>query len=180
VVGIGNDETVVAAVVAEIVATELDVEDGLLFDADSIRTEVMREDTEYHGVRAKLIAHLATARITTTLDFSFGDPHRSMVIKLPELLGTGTIRLASYPPEMSLAEKVATMMSRRELNTRDRDFADTWVLSRIHRFAAGELRSAIVDVAAHRKHDVVTLAVALADIPNRQQTYTAMLGRMAF
>ncbi len=179
-VGIGNDEAAVAAVVAEIVAAELDVDDGLLFDADSIRTEVMREDTEYHGVRVKLIAHLATARITTTLDFSFGDPHRSTVIELPELLGTGTIRLASYPPEMSLAEKVATMMSRRELNTRDRDFADTWVLSRIHRFAAGELRSAIVDVAEHREHDVVTLAVALADIPNRQQTYTAMLGRMAY
>jgi hypothetical protein len=179
-VGVGNNEAVVAAVVAEIVATELDVDDGLLFDADSIRTEVMREDAEYHGVRVKLIAHLATARITTTLDFSFDDPHRSTVIELPELLGTGTIRLASYPPEMSLAEKVATMMSRRELNTRDRDFADTWVLSRIHRFAAGELRSAIVDVAAHREHDVVTLAVALADIPNRQQTYTAMLGRMAY
>jgi hypothetical protein len=180
VVGVGNDETVIAAVVAEIVAIELDVDDGLLFDADSIRTEVMREDAEYHGVRVKLIAHLATARITTTLDFSFGDPHRSTVIELPELLGTSTIRLASYPPEMSLAEKVATMMSRRELNTRDRDFADTWVLSRIHRFAAGELRSAIVDVAAHREHDVVTLAIALADIPNRQQTYTVMLGRMAY
>jgi hypothetical protein len=180
VVGVGNDEAVVAAVVADIVATELDVDDGLLLDADSIRTEVMREDAEYHGVRVKLIAHLATARITTTLDFSFGDPHRSTVIELPELLGTGTIRLASYPPEMSLAEKVATMMSRRELNTRDRDFADTWILSRIHHFAAGELRSAIVDVAAHRKHNVVTLAVALADIPNRQQTYTAMLGRMAY
>ena len=116
-VGVGNDEAVVAAAVAEIVGTKLDVDDGLAFDADSIRTEVMREDAEYHGVRVKLIAHLVTARITTTLDFSFGDPHRSTVIELPELLGTGTIRLAFYPPEMSLAEKVATMMSRRELNT---------------------------------------------------------------
>ena len=80
--------------------------------------------------------------------------------ELPELLGTGTIRLASYPPEMSLAEKVATMMSRRELNTRDRDFADTWVLSRVHSFRASELHSAIVDVAAHRNHEVVTLAAA--------------------
>jgi hypothetical protein len=179
-VGVGNDEAVVTAVVAEIVATELDADDGLEFDPDSIRTEVMREDAEYHGVRVKLIAHLATARITTTLDFSFGDPHRSTVIELPELLGTGTIRLASYPPEMSLAEKVVTMMSRRELNTRDRDFADTWVLSRVHSFPAAELRSAIVNVAEHRNHDVVTLAVALADMPNRQQTYTAMLGRMAY
>ncbi len=179
-VGVNNEETVVTGVVAEVVATELDVDDGLMFDADGIRSEVMREDAEYHGVRVKLIAHLATARITTTLDFSFGDLHRSMIIELPELLGTGTIRLASYPPEMSLAEKVATMMSRRELNTRDRDFADIWVLSRIHRFEAAELRSAIVEVAAHRNHNVVTLAAALADMPNRQQTYTAMLGRMAY
>lgn len=179
-VGVGNDEAVVAAAVAEIVATELDVDDGLAFDTDSIRTEVMREDAEYHGVRVKLIAHLVTAKITTTLDFSFGDLHRSTVIELPELLGTGTIRLASYPPEMSLAEKVATMMSRRELNTRDRDFADTWVLSHVHSFTASELQSAIVDVAAHRNHEVVTLAVALADMPDRQQTYTTMLGRMAY
>ncbi len=179
-VGVGNDESVVAAAVAEIVATEIDVDDGLAFDADSIRTEVMREDTDYHGVRVKLIVHLMTARITTTLDFSFGDPHRSTVIELPELLGAGTIRLASYPPEMSLAEKVATMMSRRELNTRDRDFADVWVLSRVLSFTASDLRSAIVDVAAHRNHEVVTLAVALADMPDRQQTYTTMLGRMAY
>ena len=43
----------------------------------SIRTEVMREEAEYHGIRVKLQAHLATARMTTTIDFSFGDPHRS-------------------------------------------------------------------------------------------------------
>jgi Nucleotidyl transferase AbiEii toxin, Type IV TA system len=61
-VDVGNDEAVVAAVVAEIVATKLDVDDGLAFDTDSIRTEVMREDAEYHGVRVKLIAHLVTAR----------------------------------------------------------------------------------------------------------------------
>jgi hypothetical protein len=35
----------------------------------------MREEAEYHGVRVRLQAHLATARMTTTLDFSFGDPH---------------------------------------------------------------------------------------------------------
>lgn len=179
-VGVGNDEAVIAAVVAEIIAAELDVDDRLVFDAGSIQTEAVHQDAEYHGVRVKLLAQLVTARITTTLDFSFGDPHSSTVIELPELLGGGTIRLASYPPEMSLAEKVATMMSRRELNTRDRDFADTWVLSRVHRLAASELRSAIVEVAAHRNHDIVTLTVALADMPDRQQTYTAMLERMAY
>jgi hypothetical protein len=178
--GVGNEEEQVAAVVREIIATELDLDDGLQFDADSIRTEVMREDDEYQGVRVKLIANLATARITTTLDFSFGDPHQSTVIELPELLGTGTIRLASYPPEMSLAEKVATMMSRRELNTRDRDFADVWVFSRVRAFDAAELRSAITSVAEHRDHEIVPLSVALENMPDRQTSYAAMLDRMAY
>jgi hypothetical protein len=179
-VGLDNDERSVALAVAEIVTTALEVDDGLEFDVTSVRTEVMREDAEYHGVRVKLTAGLATAKITTTLDFSFGDPHRSAVIELPELLGTGSIRLASYPPELSLAEKVATMMSRRELNTRDRDFADVWVLSRVHRFVAGDLRAATIEVADHRRHEVVSLRVALADMPDRQASYTAMVARMAY
>lgn len=178
--GVGNTEEQVAAAVSEIIAAQLGVDDGLEFDADSIRTEVMREEVEYQGVRVKLIARLATARMTTTLDFSFGDPPQSTVIELPELLGTGTIRLASYPPEMTLAEKVATMMSRRELNTRDRDFADVWVLSRMRAFDATALRSAITSVAEHRNHEIVPLSVALEHMPDRQTSYTAMLDRMAY
>jgi hypothetical protein len=179
-VGISNDESRVAAIVAEIASLQVDRDDGLAFDATTITTQPMREDTEYQGVRVKLVAHLTTAKMTTTLDFSFGDPQRSTVIELPELLGEGTIRLASYLPEMTLAEKIATMMSRRELNTRDRDFADVWVLSRVQAIAAPKLREAIVEVAGHRKHAVVPLAEALADMPDRQVSYTAMLNRMAY
>lgn len=179
-VGVSNDEAEVAAIVGEIAAVKLASDDGLAFDATTITTEVMREDAEYHGVRVKLVAHLATARMTTTLDFSFGDPQRSTVIELPELLGNGTIRLASYLPEMTLAEKIATMMSRGELNTRDRDFADVWVLSRAQTISAPKLREALVEVARHREHEVRPLAEALADMPDRQPTYTAMLNRMAY
>lgn len=178
--GVSNDESRLAAIVAEIATLELGRGDALSFDTTTISTEAMREDAEYQGVRVKLVARLATARMTTTLDFSFGDPHRSTIIELPELLGQGTIRLASYLPEMTLAEKIATMMSRRELNTRDRDFADVWVLSRVQTIAASKLREAINDVARHRRHDVVPLAEALADMPDRQVSYTAMLNRMAY
>ena len=179
-VGLSSEESRVAAIVGEIASLELDRDDGLVFDATTITTEAMREDAVYQGVRVKLVARLATAKMTTTLDFSFGDPQRSTVTELPELLGDGTIRLASYLPEMTLAEKIATMMSRRELNTRDRDFADVWVLSRVQAIAAPNLREAIVEVAGHRKHDVVPLAEALADMPDRQVSYTAMLNRMAY
>jgi hypothetical protein len=177
-VGVANEEAGIATVVRAIIAVALD--DELAFDETTIRTELMRDDAEYHGVRVRLEALLSTARITTTLDFSFGDLHRSVVIELPELLGTGTIRLGSYPPELTLAEKIATMMSRRELNTRDRDFADVWVLTRSLEISARSLRAAIVDVAAHRHHDVIPLAEALANMPNRQLSYSAMLRRLAY
>jgi hypothetical protein len=72
-VGIANEPEHIARVVADVVAVELVVDDGLAFDAGTIRTEVMREQADYQGVRVKIEARLATARPTVTLDFSFGD-----------------------------------------------------------------------------------------------------------
>ena len=46
--------------------------------------------------------------------------------------------------------------------------------------AAPKLREAIVEVAEHRNHDVVPLAEALIDMPERQTSYTAMLNRMSY
>jgi nucleotidyltransferase AbiEii toxin of type IV toxin-antitoxin system len=165
---------------ADLSTVELPDDDGLVFDVGTIRTQVMREQADYQGVRAKIQARLATAKPTITLDFSFGDPDRSVVIDLPELLGSGSIRLASYPPELTLAEKIATMMSRRELNTRDRDFADVWTLSRTLTLSAARLRGAIDEVAGHRGHDVIPLREALAEMPDRHAPYAAMLSRMAY
>jgi hypothetical protein len=178
-VGMSNDPKHIAQVVADVATVELADDDGLAFDASTIRTEVMREQADYQGVRVKIEAHLATARPTVTLDFSFGDPHQSVVIDVPQLLG-GSIRLASYPPELTLAEKIATMMSRGELNTRDRDFADVWTLSRTLTLDAATLRTAIVEVAEHRGHDIVPLSEALAEMPDRQTPYAAMLSRLAY
>jgi nucleotidyltransferase AbiEii toxin of type IV toxin-antitoxin system len=178
-VGIANDPEHVARIVADIATTELAGDDGLVFDIGTIRTEAMREQADYHGVRIKIQAHLATARPIVTLDFSFGDPHQSVIVDLPGLLGD-SIRLASYPPELTLAEKIATMMSRRELNTRDRDFADVWTLSRTLTVGAATLRTAIVEVAEHRGHNVIPLSEALAELPDRQAPYAAMLSRLAY
>ncbi len=178
-VGVVNDPQHIARVVAGIATVELADDDGLVFDIATIRTEVMREQAEYHGVRVKVEARLATAEPIVTLDFSFGDPQRSVLLDLPELLG-GRIRLACYPPELTLAEKIVTMMSRRELNTRDRDFADVWTLSRTLAVSAASLRTTIDEVAQHRGCDVVPLGEALAEMPDRQASYAAMLSRMAY
>jgi hypothetical protein len=66
-------------------------------------------------------------------------------------------------------------MQRRETSTRDRDFADLWAASRRHRLDARELREHLFVVAAHREQPIITMADALANMPDRQQPYAAMV-----
>jgi predicted nucleotidyltransferase component of viral defense system len=175
--GLSNDEALLGATVASIAA--LSATDGLQFDVGSIATEIMREDAANHGVRVKLDARLATAKAKVALDVSFGDPGTQIMVTLPGLLGDA-VELAAYPIELSLAEKIATMMSRADTNTRDRDFADVWVLSRQHQLPADELHRHLHTVAEHRGHPLVPLARALEHMPNRQSSYTRMLARNAY
>lgn len=175
-----SDEATVCRVVAEICALDVDPPDGIELDPTTIRTETMRAQHEYQGVRCKLAANLGRARIPFALDLSFGDPHHSTAIHLRSLLDRPAIRLHAYPLALNLAEKIVTAMQRRETNTRDRDFADLWGASRRHRIDAAEIREHILAVARHRQQPIITMAQALTQMPNRQQPYTAMLARMSY
>ncbi len=178
--GMDNDEEHVRNVVARICALEPDPHDGVTIDMATIRTKVMREEDEYQGVRCKLVATLGRARIPFALDFSFGDPDESTAIELESVIDRAPVRLYAYPLALNLAEKIVTAMQRRETSTRDRDFADLWVTSRRHRIAAPELRGHILAVASHRRQPVMPMVTALANMPDRQQSYAAMVERMSY
>ena len=140
----------------------------------------MREGDEYQGVRCKLVAGPGRARIPFALDFSFGDPGTSTTIELASVIDQPGVSLRAYPLALNLAEKIVTAMQRRETSTRDRDFADLWVCSHRFDFEAAELLGHIRDVAEHRGQAVMLLAVALANVPDRQQPYAAMVRRMSY
>jgi predicted nucleotidyltransferase component of viral defense system len=178
--GIANEESSVAEIVAEIASTTLSEPDGIEFDTTAVSAEPMRESATYRGVRAKLPAAIGVARVVVALDLSFGDPGEVEEIRYPEILGGAGIPLLAYPLERTLAEKIATMMERGELNTRDRDFVDVWVLSRLHAIDGKGLRATLVAVAEHRRHAVEPLSRALADLPDRQQSYDALRARASF
>jgi hypothetical protein len=169
--GLANDEDNVREMAASICALTPDPHDGVIFDATAIRTEIMREHHEYQGVRCKLVAGLGKARIPFAVDFSFGHPGRSTVIELASIIDQPAIRLQAYPLALNLAEKIVTAMQRRETSTRDRDFADLWVTSRRHRLDARELSDHVSAVADHRQQPIITMADALANMPDRQQPY---------
>ena len=99
--GIAGGEDNVRQVVAEICALVPDPLDGIAVEPETIKTEVMREEAEYHGVRCKLVATLGRARIPFALDFSFGDPDQLTVITLESVIDQPDIRLQAYPLALS-------------------------------------------------------------------------------
>jgi predicted nucleotidyltransferase component of viral defense system len=178
--GIANSEDNIRQIVGDICVLTPDPFDGITVDPATIKTEVMREDAEYQGVRCKLVATLGRARIPFALDFSFGDPDQLTVITLESVIDQPDVRLQAYPLALNLAEKIVTAMQRRETSTRDRDFADLWVTSRRHAIDAAELRKHVLSVGRHRGQRPISMSEALVNMPNRQQSYAAMVQRMSY
>ncbi|RLP83029.1 nucleotidyl transferase AbiEii/AbiGii toxin family protein [Mycetocola lacteus] len=132
----------------------IEVDDGVVFEEDSMVVSVIRDSDEYSGVRVKLTASLGRARLFVGIDVNFGDPiwPEPQRVRIPRLvaLGQPVLEVLGYPMVMVLAEKISTVMERGLVNSRWRDFADIYVLSHRHGIHAGELRTALGVVTEYR------------------------------
>ena len=174
--GVAGDEESLLAVVAEIAGMPAD--DGVTFDASSARASVIREHAAYPGLRISVPATLGTARLQLRLDVNFGDPVGPQEIEYPTLLADEPIDLLGYPVESVIAEKVETMISRGDANTRERDYADVLALSKVHPVEARSLRQALEQTASHRATKLMPLDTALDTLPTaRQRDWRAFLDR---
>ena len=155
------------------VIAALDVADGLVFDPASVTATTIRDEDEYAGVRAKVVATLGTARLTVGIDVNFGDPiwPAPRLIDLPRVvpLGLPPVTLLGYPLTMVLAEKIVTAIDRGIANTRWRDFADVYALTRLHPVDAAEVRASAETVAEYRKIALTPLLPELAPMGERAQ-----------
>src|SRR3546814_5930137 len=50
-----------------------DAGDGVVFDAEALRVDRIREELEYGGLRLRTTASISGARINLTIDIGFGD-----------------------------------------------------------------------------------------------------------
>ncbi|MBX9843668.1 MAG: nucleotidyl transferase AbiEii/AbiGii toxin family protein [Xanthobacteraceae bacterium] len=119
--------------------------DGILFDVEALRIDLIREQLEYGGLRLRTTARLAGARITVVIDIGFGDAIEPGVeeINLPVMLDLPAPRLRAYPRETVVAEKFQAMVLFGLANTRMKDYYDIWILSRSYVFDAERLSRAI-------------------------------------
>jgi predicted nucleotidyltransferase component of viral defense system len=169
--GLQNDADEVAARIREI--AEVDLRDGVVFDSGSITAAVIRDDDEYAGIRVKLLGVLGTARLTIGIDVNFGDPiwPAPALIDVPRILGLGQapVQVLGYPLTMVLAEKIVTAIDRGEANTRWRDFADIYTLTRVHPIDAAEFSASLKTVATYRSVELRPLASSLEGMPSTAQ-----------
>lgn len=145
------------------------IDDGLTMDADSVRAEEIRENTEYGGVRVRLVARLAGARLHMQIDIGIGDvvtPVAQDVEYLAVLpdLGLPQARLRAYPKETVVAEKLQTMVNLGMINSRMKDYFDLAEMATIHSFSGTTLTQAVTATFARRQTPLPTeLPLCLSD-----------------
>ncbi len=178
----GNRETL-----QTIVASICDVpvqDDGLLFDANTIRVTEIREAQEYGGQRVAFTGYLGSAVISMKIDVGFGDVMTpgSVLSSYPTLLPFPEPRLRTYPKETVIAEKLHAMVTLGMANSRMKDYYDLWTLSRRFQFEGQMLKQAIQATFDQRQTEVSSveptgLTIGFAEDPQKIRQWQAFLNR---
>lgn len=160
-----GDPTVahIRGVLAEVLALDVG-DDGMRFDADALEVGLIREEQEYGGVRAIVVARVATARVRLQVDVGFGDAVTPgpVAVDFPALLEFPPPRLRAYPRETVVAEKLEAMVQLGLANSRMKDFYDIVVLARMFEFDGDLLVRAIRATFERRRTPLpTTLPAAL-------------------
>jgi hypothetical protein len=139
-------------VVREVCSADVEP-DGMVFDPATVKTERIKEDSDYEGVRVRFVGLLGKARITMQLDVGFGDvvTPGAVDITYPALLDFPAPALSGYPRETVIAEKFQAMVYLRTLNSRMKDFYDVWLLARQFSFDGSVLATAIAATFENRE-----------------------------
>ena len=159
-------------------------EDGLVFNAASVRGDRIKEDQEYEGLRLNLACRLENARIPIQIDIGFGDvvTPAAAEVTYPVLLDFPPPVLRAYSRESVVAEKFQAMVMLGIANNRMKDFYDLWVLSEQFDFQGSLLCRAIRATFERRRTAVpteapVALSPEFAQDRAKQTQWRAFVGK---
>ncbi len=172
----------IATRVREICETSVP-DDGIVFLTDTIVASRIKDDTEYEGVRVRLQATVAGARIPVQIDVGFGDavePGEGMFPLLLEGFAAPAVRV--YPREAAIAEKVQAMVDLGLANSRMKDFWDVQQLTREFSFEAVKMLAALRATFDRRRTPVpettpACLTASFSSEPSKARQWTAFLNR---
>jgi len=149
--------------------------DGMVFDPATVKTERIKEDADYEGVRVRFVGLLGKARVTMQLDVGFGDvvTPGAQDITYPALLEFPAPALSGYPRETVIAEKFQAMVYLSTLNSRMKDFYDVWLLAKQFAFDGAVLTKAIAATFTNRGTTIDVLPIAFTPAFTEQASTVA-------
>ena len=147
---VSNDIGEIKSIIKKI--SQINVNDGVVYDPESITVERITEGADYEGVRIKINSFLGNARKRLQLDIGFGDV---IVPKMKEIIYPGLLdfdypKLNSYTYESVIAEKFEIMLRLSLINSRMKDFYDIYLLSAVESFDGRILQEAIFSTFERR------------------------------
>ena len=159
------------------------VDDGIVFDPESVAGTETRKDAGYGGVRIDLRGTLDGARLALQVDIGFGDAvtPEAQSITYPTLLAdVPAPTLRAWPKATAVAEKLHAVTVLGMTNTRMKDFFDLWVLLHDPTMDDAELQRAIQATFARRQTAIpgehpIGLSDAFAEDTAKQVQWRAFL-----
>ena len=143
------------------------VDDGIVFDTESVTGTEIRKDAGYGGVRIDVRATLDGARLALQVDIGFGDAVTSEaqpIIYPTFLTDVPAPSLRAYPKATVVAEKLHAVTVLGMTNTRMKDFFDLWVLLHDATLDSEELQRAIAATFSRRQTTMPSvLPIGLSD-----------------
>ena len=128
------------------------VDDGISFQIKDIG--LIREDDEYGGIRVSLNANYEKMAVPLKLDITTGDKITPGEIEYSYklMMEERSISILSYNLSTILAEKLETVVSRGDQNTRPRDYYDIFILSKLQdkNIEIDTLRDALIATSEKR------------------------------
>ncbi len=121
-------------------------EDGIVFQADSVKAAEIRKEANYPGVRVTMLGLLDGARCPVQIDIGFGDavtpaPENALYPVILDEMPRPQLRV--YPRYTVVAEKLEALVKLGILNSRMKDYFDLWTLACHSDFDGAVLAQAI-------------------------------------
>lgn len=163
----------------------LEENDGVKFDTDSLKSELIKEDADYQGIRIYCIAYLGKIKRRMHFDIGFGDKivPAPISIDFPVLLADSSVpKLSAYTPESAIAEKFEAIVKLNYATSRMKDFYDIYFMARNYKFDLYILKKAIETTFVNRGTDLSSRTIiytkAFMNDTTNQTQWKAFLLRM--
>ncbi|MFC7518600.1 nucleotidyl transferase AbiEii/AbiGii toxin family protein [Herbaspirillum sp. GCM10030257] len=145
---------------------EIDADDGIVFDAKTVKSAEIRKESNYEGVRVTFLGLIDNVRCPIQIDIGYGDaviPEAEQV-EYPVLLNDmPKPALRAYPRYTVVAEKTEAVIKLAMANTRLKNFFDLWILSTYADFDGTTMQRALATTLTRRKTAVDSDPVGLSD-----------------